>query len=172
MWYNAPGVANLLAARCGVRVVAPSSALGFPLLKAPSRSGRKIMDEIEGFREYLGVAEEDRLERAQPAGEDAGTVREVPALCGRARLPERLGAKFAGVLAAAGTARRPPTAWYVGSRDWSSDPVSFADHLGSDLSSTICVVVDRARLQQGGGGGSSGGGSSGGGGGGGGGGGW
>ncbi len=29
--------------------------------KAPSVAGRKVMDEIEGFRLYLGVAEEDRL---------------------------------------------------------------------------------------------------------------
>jgi len=81
------------------------------------------------------------------------------------------------VLAAAGTAATAAaTTWYVGSRDWSNDPVSFADHLGSDLSSTIASSATAPGSTDSGGsgsgGGSSGGGSSGGGGGGGGGGGW
>jgi uncharacterized membrane protein YgcG len=33
------------------------------LLRAPTPSGRRIMDEIEGFKRYLGTAEEDRLEQ-------------------------------------------------------------------------------------------------------------
>jgi uncharacterized membrane protein YgcG len=66
----------------------------------------------------------------------------------------------------------PAAARYVGSRDWSSDPVSFADHLGGDLSSTISSSSTAPGSSGDGGGGSGGGGSSGGGGGGGGGGGW
>ena len=42
--------------------------------------------------------------RAESAREDAGTVRALPALRGRARRGERLGQRFAGVLAAAGVA--------------------------------------------------------------------
>lgn len=33
------------------------------LMRAPTLSGRQVMDEIEGFRMYLGTAEQDRLER-------------------------------------------------------------------------------------------------------------
>jgi uncharacterized membrane protein YgcG len=33
------------------------------LLKAPTRMGRAVMDEIEGFKMYLGTAERDRLDR-------------------------------------------------------------------------------------------------------------
>jgi len=33
------------------------------LLRAPTVAGRRVMDEIEGFRSYLGTAEQDRLDR-------------------------------------------------------------------------------------------------------------
>ena len=33
------------------------------LMRAPTPSGRRIMDEIEGFKRYLGTAEQDRLEQ-------------------------------------------------------------------------------------------------------------
>ena len=170
MWYNVPGVANLylLGAvfACGAVV-----GIGFPLLKAPSRSGRKIMDQIEGFREYLGVAEEDRLNALNPPEKTPELFEKFLPYAVALDCQNAWAAKFAGVLAAAGTAAAA-TAWYVGSRDWSSDPVSFANHLSSDLSSTISSSSTAPGSSGGGSGGSSGGGSSGGGGGGGGGGGW
>jgi uncharacterized membrane protein len=33
------------------------------LMRAPTPAGRKVMDEIEGFRQYLQTAEQDRLDR-------------------------------------------------------------------------------------------------------------
>lgn len=33
------------------------------LMRAPTGAGRKVMDEIEGFKMYLGTAEQDRLDR-------------------------------------------------------------------------------------------------------------
>lgn len=38
-------------------------ALFLFLLRAPTPAGRRVMDEIEGFRRYLGTAEQDRLDR-------------------------------------------------------------------------------------------------------------
>ena len=105
------------------------------------------MDQIEGFREYLGVAEEDRLNALNPPEKTPELFENFLPYAVALDCQNAWAAKFAGVLAAAGTAAAA-AAWYVGSRDWGSDPVSFADHLGSDLSSTICVVVDRARLQR------------------------
>jgi uncharacterized membrane protein YgcG len=35
------------------------------LMRAPTPAGRKVMDEIEGFKSYLDTAERDRLERMQ-----------------------------------------------------------------------------------------------------------
>ena len=172
MWYNAPGIANLLL----LGALFASGALvgaGFLLLKAPSREGRKTMDQIEGFREYLGVAEEDRLNALNPPEKTPELFERFLPYAVALDCQNAWAAKFAGVLAAAGTAAAAAT-WYVGSRDWSSDPVSFADHLGNDLSQTIASSSNPPGSSDsgGGGGGSSGGGSSGGGGGGGGGGGW
>ncbi|MDO9071095.1 MAG: DUF2207 domain-containing protein, partial [Deltaproteobacteria bacterium] len=42
------------------------NALFYHLLKAPTLSGRKIMDQIEGFKLYLSVAEKDRLNLLNP----------------------------------------------------------------------------------------------------------
>ena len=47
-------------------LVAPLIAMSFYLMKAPTVQGRKVMDEIEGFKQYLGVAEEDRLNYLHP----------------------------------------------------------------------------------------------------------
>ena len=135
MWYNAPGIANLWL----LGALFASGAIvgaGFLLLKAPSREGRKTMDQIEGFREYLGVAEEDRLNALNPPEKTPELFERFLPYAVALDCQNAWAAKFAGVLAAAGTAAAAAS-WYVGSRDWASDPVSFADHLGSDLSQTI-----------------------------------
>ena len=43
-------------------------ALFLFLMRAPTPAGRRVMDEIEGFRNYLGTAEQDRLERMRSPG--------------------------------------------------------------------------------------------------------
>jgi uncharacterized membrane protein YgcG len=169
MWLSHPGMANLVLTGA-LLAVGAIAAIGFPLLQAPSRSGRKIMDQIEGFREYLAVAEEDRLNFVNPPEKTPELFERFLPYAVALDCQNAWGAKFAGVLAAAGAAAAA-TGWYVGSRDWSNDPASFADHLGSDLSQTISSS-STAPGSSDGGGGSGGGGSSGGGGGGGGGGGW
>ena len=40
--------------------------LFYHLLKAPTLTGRKVMDQIEGFKMYLSVAEKDRLNLLNP----------------------------------------------------------------------------------------------------------
>lgn len=42
------------------------NVLFFKLLKAPTRFGRRIMDQIEGFKMFLMATEEDRLNRLMP----------------------------------------------------------------------------------------------------------
>ena len=83
------------------------------------------MDEIEGFREYLGVAEEDRLNVLNPPEKTPELFEKFLPYAVALDCQNAWATKFAGVLAAAGTAAAATaTAWYVGSRDWSSDPVS------------------------------------------------
>lgn len=168
-----PGAANLIPAGA-LLAMGAVVGFGFPWLKSPSQAGRKTMDEIRGFREYLSVAEEDRLNALNPPTKTPELFEKFLPYAVALDCQNAWAAKFAGVLAAAGAAAAAATTWYEGSRDWTKDPVSFADRLGSDLSRTIASASTPPGSSGGGGGssGSSGGGSSGGGGGGGGGGGW
>ncbi len=146
------------------------NAVFYYLLQAPTSTGRKLMDKIEGFRMYMATAEEDRLNTLNPP-------RQTPELFER-YLPYALALgvdqawseRFAATLAGASIkdpdgAYRPT--WYRGS-NWSSfDPSSFSSDLGSSLSSAVArSSVAPGSSSGGGGGGSSGGGGGGGGGGG------
>ncbi len=155
-------------------LLAPLIAVGFSWLKAPSVAGRKIMDQIEGFRHYLGVAEEDRLEFLNPPKKTAELFERFLPYAVALDVENAWAKRFAGVLAAASAEEiAAASSWYSGSRD-RSDPVSFASHLGGELSQTIASASTPPGTSGGSSSssGSSGGGSSGGGGGGGGGSGW
>ena len=152
-------------------ILAALAALGFRWLQAPTRHGRQVMDRIEGFRQYLGVAEEERLEFLTPPEKTPELFERFLPYAVALGVENTWAKRFAGVLAAAGVAAAA-SSWYSGDRDVTSDPVSFADHLGGDLSSTIASSSTPPGSSSGSDGGSSGGGSSGDGGGGGGGSGW
>ena len=126
------------------------------------------MDDIEGFRQYLGVAEEDRLNAMNPPDKTPELFERFLPYAVALDVQNAWAKKFAGVLAAAGATAA--ASWYIGDQRWENDPVGFADHLGSELSQTISSASTAPGSSSSGG--SSGGGSSGGGGGGGGGGGW
>jgi uncharacterized membrane protein YgcG len=151
-------------------ILAPLAFLGIHWLQAPTPAGRGIMDRIEGFRQYLGVAEEDRLNALTPREKTPELFERFLPYAIALEVENRWAKRFAGVLGAAGTAAAVST-WYSGSRDWRNDPVGFANHLGGALSHTIASASSPPGSSDSGGG-SSGGGSSGGGGGGGGGSGW
>jgi uncharacterized membrane protein YgcG len=148
-------------------IAAPLAILGFHWLQAPTMPGRKTMDQIEGFRQYLGVAEEDRLNALNPPDKTPELFERFLPYAIALDVENRWAKRFASVLAAAGTGAAVST-WYAGSRDWRNDPVGFANQLGGALSHTIASASAPPGSSDGG----SGGGSSGGGGGGGGGGGW
>jgi uncharacterized membrane protein YgcG len=174
MWDSAGGPAAALPG-VAAYVLAPFAALGFNWLKAPTKAGREVMDQIEGFKEYLGVAEEDRLEALNPPDKTPELFERFLPYAVALDVENTWAKRFAGVLAAAaaGAAAGTASSWYHSDHDYSGDPVAFADHLGSELTSTIASAsTPPGSSDSGGGGGSSGGGSSGGGGGGGGGSGW
>jgi hypothetical protein len=170
LWFGAvaPGIAHLLVP-ISLFAIAAVAGVAFQWLKAPSVAGRKAMDDIEGFRLYLGTAEEDRLNQLQSPQKTPELFERFLPYAVALDVQNVWAKRFAGVLAAAGAAA--VGTWYAGSRDWSNDPVSFSDHLGGSLTSTI-ASASTAPGSTSSGGGSSGGGSSGGGGGGGGGSGW
>jgi uncharacterized membrane protein YgcG len=147
-------------------VLVPLALFGFRWLQTPTAAGRTIMDRIEGFRQYLGTAEESRLNALNPPDKTPELFEQFLPYAIALDVEIAWATRFAAVLAAAGTASAVGS-WYEGNR-WTNDPVGFSHELSGALAQTISAASSPPGSE----GGSSGGGSSGGGGGGGGGGGW
>jgi hypothetical protein len=153
-------------------IASPLLVICYQLLRAPSVAGRKVMDDIEGFKQYLGVAEEDRLNYLHPPEKTPELFERYLPYAIALDVENRWADRFAGVLAAAAAAGAATAVWYSGNRDVWSDPNSFVDRVGSTLATTVAAASTAPGSSGGGSSGSGGGGSSGGGGGGGGGSGW
>jgi uncharacterized membrane protein YgcG len=139
------------------------------LVKAPTAEGRKLLDEIEGLRLYLSVAERDELAAVRGPGE----VPQLDAARYEALLPyaialdveEAWSSKFTlAVGAAAAAAATGAITWYRGGGF--NDIGSLAKAVGSGLNSSIASSSSPPGSSSGGGGGGSSGGGGGGGGGG------
>jgi uncharacterized membrane protein YgcG len=136
------------------------------LLKAPTLQGRQIMNQIEGFKMYLAVAEKERLEALQPPARSLELFEKYLPYAFALDVENQWSEQFSEVLAqaaAAGQAYAPT--WYEGN-SWNSHKfASFADSLGTSLSDSISAAATPPSSSSGsGGGGFSGGGGGGGGG--------
>ena len=164
--------AGMLAGAVSVPAVVSLAAMAFlnalfyHLLKAPTLSGRKIMDQIEGFKLFLSVAEKERLDLLNPPEKTPQLFEKYLPYALALDVENQWSEQFAAVLARAGTGGQPyaPT-WYYGS-SWDNFHTSrFADSLGSTLAGAISSSSSPPGSSSGsGGGGSSGGGGGGGGG--------
>lgn len=139
------------------------------ILKRPTGLGRKLLDEISGFQEYLEIAEKDELNLRNPPEKTPVLFEQLLpfalALGVEQQWAEKFTRIFADLKGQNGSDWQP--AWYNGS--WNSMNLgSNTSSLSSGLGSAISSSVSPPGSSSGGGGG----GSSGGGGGGGGGGGW
>ncbi len=139
------------------------------LLRAPTPAGRRVMDEIEGFRMYLDTAEQYRLDRMR-SPDLTPEVFEMflPyafALGVENNWCERFAREFPREVAEGGSYH--PN-WYTGRQSG----LKALNHIGSDLGGSLSSAISSASTPPGSSSGSGGGGFSGGGGGGGGGGGW
>ncbi|MEK8082050.1 DUF2207 domain-containing protein [Pseudomonas sp. XK-1] len=149
--------------------------LFYYLLPAPSVEGRRLLDQLEGYRDYLQLAESDALALAgnAPAMSIALYEKHLPyamALGVEDKWSARFSAALAnGLIDPAQRDYRPD--WYHSRSDFST-PLAMSAALAAGLSSATALASSPPSSSSSGGGGSSGGGSSGGGGGGGGGGGW
>ena len=159
--FASTGSAAILLALLGLNI------LFYHLLKAPTLHGRKIMDQLEGLRLYLAVAEKERLNLLNPPTKTPALFEKFLPWALALDVEQQWSEQFSEVLdrAAAGQQDYSP-AWYHGSRPFSSH--GFGTTMGSALTSQI----SSSSRAPGSSSGSGGGGSSGGGGGGGGGGGW
>jgi Predicted membrane protein (DUF2207) len=153
----------------GILVVAVGllNLLFYHLMSAPTPQGRKVLDQIEGFRMYMRTAEEERLKILNPPEKTPELFERYLPYALALDCENEWNEKFAAVLAAAAAAGATSPAWYSGS-SWSSGNMgSFTDSLGSSLASSAGAASNAPGSSSGsGGGGSSGGGGGGGGGGG------
>ena len=146
--------------------------LFYRVLKAPTLTGRRIMDQIEGFKLYLSVAEKERLGVLHPPDKTPELYEKYLPFALALDVEHQWSEQFADMLAAVREDTNVDYSpnWYSG-RYWSTRGV--ASSLGNSLSEAISSSASPPGSSSGfSGGGFSGGGFSGGGGGGGGGGGW
>ncbi len=147
----------------------------YHLMKAPTLAGRKILDQIEGFKMYLSVAEKDRLNLANPPERTPELFEKFLPYALALGVEQKWSEQFTQVLtnatvSEAGANYSP--AWYVGTSWATLGAAGFASSLGSSFSTAITSASTPPGSSSGGSSSGGGGGSSGGGGGGGGGGGW
>jgi uncharacterized membrane protein YgcG len=142
-------------------------ALFLFLLRAPTPAGRRVMDEIEGFRRYLDTAEQDRLDRMRSPRLTPEVFEAFLPYAYALDVENAWCERFARELPREAREDYQP-AWYHGH---SRGPGAL-HHLGSGFSRSFAAAIASASTPPGSSSGSGGGGSSGGGGGGGGGGGW
>jgi uncharacterized membrane protein len=145
------------------------NAVFYHLLKAFTFAGRRFMDRVEGFREFLSRVEQERFKVLYPDGKTPGLFERFLPYALALGVEQAWASQFAEALQrpAGGNSGYTPS-WYHGGSWSSSSPGSFASSLGGLLAGAIASASTAPGSSSGGGGG----GSSGGGGGGGGGGGW
>ncbi|MEX2580829.1 MAG: DUF2207 domain-containing protein [Verrucomicrobiales bacterium] len=143
----------------------------YHLMKAPTREGREVLDQIEGFKMYLAVAERDELKEYRPPEDSVEVYERYLPYALALDVEQEWSERFSSVLEAAAreagdSSYRPR--WYTGTSMSTIGAAGFASALNTSFSGAISSSSTAPGSSSGGGGG----GSSGGGGGGGGGGGW
>jgi len=155
-------------------VLAGVHVLFFHLLKAPTASGRTLLDRIEGFERFIAATETDRINRIQGPQRTPALYERLLPYAIALDLEERWSEQFADVLAHAGAAGQPwAPGWYHGDFGAHGPSLSsFGSSVGGSIGGALSGAISSSSAAPGSGSGGGGGGSSGGGGGGGGGGGW
>jgi len=151
----------------GVIVVILLNIVFHHLLKAPTRLGRKIMDQIAGFKMYLSIAEKDHLDLIKEPEKTPELFEKFLPFAIALDVENEWGNKFESILekvTVAGNSYSP--SWYNGSLPGAVGAAGIASTLGGSLTSSISSSSTAPGSSSGGSGGSSGGGGGGGGGGG------
>ena len=136
------------------------------LLEAPTDVGQKVLDEINGFRDYLITADEDYLDKMTPPEKTPELFEKYLPHAIALDAQNEWSGKFTAILAAA-VAAGAAYSWYGGAHMHSHTNFSaLTNNLSSGLTSAMTASSTPPSSSGGGGGGSSGGGGGGGGGGG------
>ncbi|HEY6258548.1 MAG TPA: hypothetical protein VIY51_22425 [Xanthobacteraceae bacterium] len=160
--------------------LAPVAVAAFALFKMPTPAGRKVMDAIEGFRMYLGVAEEDRLQAYYPPKKTPELFERYLPYAVALDVENAWASRFEGVIENATMEEQErERVWYTADGSKLKNPAALTEFVSNSLSERIASAStppgssgSSSGSRDSSSSGSSGGGSSGGGGGGGGGSGW
>jgi uncharacterized membrane protein len=138
--------------------------LFFQLMKAPTVYGRRLMDEIEGLKMYLSVAEKEWLERLTPPEKTPEEFERFLPYAIALGVENEWGSKFTSILKTGTDSQENYNpSWYRGNTISSFAPAAFAGNISSSFSQAISSASTPA--SSGGSGGAGGGGGGGGGGG-------
>jgi len=155
----------------GVALAVMAAVFGFTL-KSYTQQGRKLVDEVAGFKMYLSVTEKDRMNLLNPPERTPEMFEKFLPYALALDVEQRWSEQFASVFARMAAEGRPyAPVWYHGMYWNPVNPAAFASSVGNGFSNAISASAVAPGSKSGFGGG-GGGGFSGGGGGGGGGGGW
>ena len=147
-----------------VAITAALAAASFCRLTVPTAEGWKRLDEIEGLKLFIGVAEADRLRLLNPPDFTPVLYEKLLPYAIALGVEMVWSRRFALALAAAQTEYQPD--WYDGSHPWSCSDISdFSSGLGGGLASAITAAATPPNSSDGSSSGSDGGSSDGGGGG-------
>ncbi|HEX9179646.1 MAG TPA: hypothetical protein VF859_04570, partial [Burkholderiales bacterium] len=127
-------------------------------LKAPTLAGRRLYDELAGFRMYLSVAERDRLQLLHPPELTPELFEKYLPYALALDVENEWAEQFAELFrirGQAGDAHSP--SWYRGSHWGSGSPSGFGSALGGGLSGAIASSSASPGSSSGGGGGGGGG---------------
>lgn len=166
-------VSIVLAAVFGVSIVIVF--IFYHLLKAPTHCGREILDKIEGFKQYLSIAESDRLNLVNPPDRTPELFEEFLPYALALDVDQEWCEQFSDVLSAAsqtpgeGRSRHYSPSFYSGNSNFNQ---MAAGAMTAAIAGSLTAALASSSVSPSSSSGSGGGGSSGGGGGGGGGGGW
>jgi uncharacterized membrane protein len=155
-----------LAAAMVVPVLVILNILFYRLLKAPTLTGRKVLDQIEGFKLYLSVAEKERLNLLNPPEKTPELFEKYLPYALALDVENEWSEQFAEVLARAGEdGRGYAPVWYSGGSYHDVGSTRFVSNLGGAFAGVIASSASPPGSAAGsGGGGFSGGGGGGGGG--------
>lgn len=156
---------SISAVAC-IFVVVLLNVLFYHLMKAPTIKGRSVMDQIEGLKLYLSIAEKDRLNMLNPPERTPEVFERFLPYAFALDVEQEWCEQFADVLARARAEKTSTPAWYTGGLFSAGGAAGLAGALSSMSASISSSASPPGSSSGGGGGGSSGGGGGGGGGGG------
>lgn len=119
-------------------IMAVLNLLFYHLLKAPTRLGRRIMDQLEGFKQYLSKAEAHRLRILHPAENTPELFEKYLPYALALDVEHAWRERFSDVQAVAGKDGQVYSpAWYSGSSFRDLGTSGFASNVGAAFSGAI-----------------------------------